>query len=140
MHGDHKSSKHRELMEKAEAKQRESMQKESDAEELETQAVLTERNVHRLCDALLYNGRQRGMVERDRAIEERRVAEMGEKLSKYKREAENYGAAAQAMRDEEARLEAAVYKLEEEAEEADQAAEAAEEEAERLERELKSTW
>ena len=94
MHGDHKSSKHRELMEKAEAKQRESMQKESDAEELETQAVLTERNVHRLCDALLYNGRQRGMVERDRAIEERRVAEMGEKLSKYKRKAMNYEAAA----------------------------------------------
>ena len=103
-------------------------------------AVLTERNVHRQCDALLYNGRQRGMVERDRAIEERRVAEMGEKLSKYKREAANYEAAARAMRDEEAGLEAAVYKLEEEAEEADRAAEAAEEEAERLERELKSTW
>ena len=44
------------------------------------------------------------------------------------------------MREENAGLEAAVYKLEEEAEEADQAAEAAEEEAERLERELKSTW
>jgi len=87
MHGDHKSSKHRELMEKAEAKQRESMQKERDAENLERQAVETERNVHRLCDALLYNGRQRGMVERDRDIEERRVAEMAEKLSVYKREA-----------------------------------------------------
>jgi len=35
---------------------------------------------------LLYNGRQRGMVERDRDIEERRVAEMAEKLSVYKRE------------------------------------------------------
>jgi len=70
----------------AEAKQRESMQKERDAENLERQAVETERNVHRLCDALLYNGRQRGMVERDRDIEERRVAEMAEKLSVYKRE------------------------------------------------------
>ena len=100
----------------------------------------TERNVHRLCDALLHSGEQRRMIEADKAIEERRVAEMGEKLSKYKRKAMNYEAAARAMREEKAGLEAAVYKLEEEAEEADRAAEAAEEEAERLEQELKLTW
>merc|ERR1719309_1212236 len=116
MHGDHKSSKHRELMEKAEAKQRESMQKERDAENLERQAVETKRNVHRLCDALLYNGRQRGMVERDRDIEERRRDEMAEKLAVYKREVANCETTARVMREEEARLEAIYYRLEEEAE------------------------
>ena len=47
---------------------------------------------------------------------------MGEKLAQYKREATNYEAAARAMLEEEAVLETAGYKLEEEAEEADRAA------------------
>ena len=116
----------------------------------------TERNVHRLCDTLIYSGRQRwpvlnlillirdikspimsetsnikntikcsmfrGMIERDRDLEERRRDEMGEKLSVYKREVKSVGnqswpipnwnlqvanveTTARVMRDEEARLE-----------------------------------
>ena len=56
------------------------------------------------------------MVEAEKAAEEGRVAEMGEKLAQYKREAANYKAAARAMLEEEAALENAGYKLEEEAE------------------------
>ena len=77
MHGNHKSARHRTLVAQAEAKQRyilpqpvspdpqllcisrEAMLKDKEAEALESQAVETERNVHRLCDALLFNGRQR---------------------------------------------------------------------------------
>ena len=44
-----------------EVKQRESMQKERDAEYLNRQAVETVKNVDRHCETLLYNGRQRGM-------------------------------------------------------------------------------
>ena len=137
LHGNHKSAKHHSLMKQAEAKQKEAMQKDKDAADLEQQARETERNVHWLCDALLYNGRQRGMVERDRDIEERRRNEMAEKLAVYKREVGNCETTARVMRDEEARLEDICYRLEEEAEEADRAAAIADEEAEELEEELR---
>ena len=137
LHGNHKRAKHHSLMKEAEAKQKEAMQKDKDAADLEQQARETERNVHWLCDALLYNGRQRGMVERDRDIEERRRNEMAEKLAVYKREVGNCETTARVMRDEEARLEDICYRLEEEAEEADRAAAIADEEAEELEEELR---
>ena len=49
LHGNHKSAKHRFLMEQAKAKQEEAMQKDREAEDLEKMAVETERNVLRLC-------------------------------------------------------------------------------------------
>jgi len=136
LHGNHKSAKHQSLMQEAEAKQREAMAKDSEAADLERQAVETERNVHRLCDSLIYNGRQRGMIERDRDIEERRRDEMAEKLSVYKREVANCETTARLMRDEEARLEAIYNSLEEQADRADRVADIAEEEAKMLEKEL----
>merc|ERR1719397_2102619 len=128
LHGNHKSAKHQSLMQQAEAKQREAMQKDIDAEGLERQAVETERNVHRLCDSLLHNGRQRGMIERDRDIEERRRDEIAEKLSVYKREVANCETTARVNREEEARLEEVYNRLEEEADRADLVAAIAEEE------------
>merc|ERR1712181_50944 len=107
------------------------MKKDSDAEDLERQAVETERNVHRLCDSLLYNGRQRGMIERDRDIDERRRNEMGEKLALYKREVANCETTARLMREEGARLEEVYNRLEEEADRADLVAAIAGEEAQR---------
>ena len=91
------------------------MRKERDASELEKLAHDGERNIHRLCDQLLVNGRQvrvisiisaistyiiyniiyiiynivylqRGDVQRDREREEARVAEMAQNLERYKRE------------------------------------------------------
>jgi len=136
LHGNHKSAKHRSLMHQAEAKQREAMQKDIDAEDLERQAVETERNIHRLCDSLLHNGRQRSMIQRDRDIEERRRDEIAEKLAVYKREVANCETTARLMREEEARLEEVYNRLEEEADRADLVAAIAEEELQRLEREL----
>ena len=112
------------------------MQKDREAEDLEKMAVETERNVLRLCESLVNNGRQRGMVERDRDLEERRVAEVAEKLAVYKREVGNCETTARVMREEEARLESVYNRLEDEALEADRVADMAEEEARRLEQEL----
>ena len=136
LHGNHKSAKHRFLMEQAKARQEEAMQKDREAEDLEKMAVETERNVLRLCESLVNNGRQRGMVERDRDLEERRVAGMAEKLAVYKREVANCETTARVMREEEARLESVYNRLEDEALEADRVADMAEEEARRLEQEL----
>ena len=83
-----------------EVKQREAMQKERDAEYLDRQAVETEKNFHRHCKTLLYNGRQRGMVERERDIEQRGVAKMAEKLSVFKWEVANCEKTAWALREE----------------------------------------
>ena len=137
LHGNHKSAQHKSLMEQAiKAKQEKAMEKEREAEDLEKMAVQTERNVLRLCDDLVNDGRQRGMVERDRNLEERRVAEMAEKLAVYKREVANCETTARVMREEEARLENVYNRLEDEALEADRVADMAEEEARKLEQEL----
>ena len=112
------------------------MQKDSEAEDLEKMAVQTERIVLRLCEYLVNNGRQRGVVERDRDLELRRVAEMAEKLAVYKREVANCETTARVMREEEAQLESVYNRLEDEALEADRVADMAEEEARRLEQEL----
>ena len=74
----------------------------------------------------------RGMVERDRDIEERRRDEMAEKLVVYKRAVANCETTARVMREEEARLEEVYNRLEEEAERADRVAAIAEEEARRF--------
>ena len=44
-----------------------------------------ERNIHRLCDQLLVNGRQRGDVEKERKLEEDRVSEMAASLERYRK-------------------------------------------------------
>jgi hypothetical protein len=43
----------------AEAKQRESMRRDREAEDNEKMAAEGERNLHRLCDRMIANGRQR---------------------------------------------------------------------------------
>merc|ERR1711942_216716 len=63
-------SKHRELLQKAEEKQREAMRKDRDAEEHDRSATEGQRNVHRLCDSLLANGRMRSEVEREKERED----------------------------------------------------------------------
>ena len=55
-------SKHKELLQKAEEKEREAMRKDREAEEADRSATEGDRNVHRLCDSLLANGRMRGEV------------------------------------------------------------------------------
>ena len=60
------------------------MRREREADDLETMAADGERNIYRLCQQLLVNGRQRGDVMRER--EERRVAEISQNLKRYKRE------------------------------------------------------
>ena len=62
------------------------MRKEREADDLEILAVDGERNIHRLCDQLLVNGRQRGDVQRKLEREERRVAEISLTLDMYNRE------------------------------------------------------
>ena len=57
--------------------------------QLNVQALSGERNIHRLADSLLVNGRQRGDVEKERDREEKRVAKVAEDLERYKREIGN---------------------------------------------------
>merc|ERR1719336_2667545 len=93
----------RSLLEEAERKIREAMTKERDASDLEKLAHDGERNIHRLCDQLLVNGRQRGDVQKEREREEARVAEMAQNLERYKREVANCLTAARSLRAEGAR-------------------------------------
>ena len=149
----------------AEAKQREAMRREREAEDNEKmvrieieskhnnihpcipQAADGERNVHRLCDQMLVNGRQRlvinsmmdiifilysrGDVQREKEREERRVAEISQNLERYKREIGNCQTAAREMRAEEARMNDLHDKYLEEADKAERQARLAEEEAAR---------
>ena len=69
----------------AERKMREAMTKDREAKDLERLALDGERNIHRLCDQLLVNGRQRGDVEKERKIEENRVSEMAASLERYRK-------------------------------------------------------
>ena len=64
---------------------REAMTKDREAKDLERLALDGERNIHRLCDQLLVNGRQRGDVEKERKIEENRVSEMAASLERYRK-------------------------------------------------------
>ena len=80
------------------------MRRERETDDLETIAADGERNIHRLCQQLLANGKQRADVKREKEREERRVAEIGETLASYKREIGNCQTASNEMRDEEARL------------------------------------
>ena len=64
------------LLEQAEAKQREAMKREREADDLERMSIDGKRNIHRLCQQLLVNVRQRGDIQREKEREERRVAEM----------------------------------------------------------------
>ena len=140
LHGDrgrHGNQGHRHLLERANANQREAMRREQDAEDSERNATEGEMNVGQLCDLLLAQGRERDVVQQDRLLEERRVAEMAEKLATYKREVANCETASREMRQDEARFEQMVYKLEEEAEKATKVAEVAEQEANRLEGEVR---
>ena len=79
----------RDLLEQAEAKQIKSHRREREADDLQKLASGGERNIHRLCDQLLVNGRQRGDVQKEKEREERRVAALGETLWRYKREMGN---------------------------------------------------
>ena len=96
-----------------------------------------ERNVQGLCDSLPAYGRMRGEVEREKEREEKRVAEMAEKLKTYKIEVANCEYLSRKLRDEEARLGAMCYRLDEEADRAERMAVLAEEEANRLEAEIR---
>ena len=58
----------------AEAKQREAIAKDRDADNEERLAVDRERNIHRLCDQMLLRGRQRAQSERIKEQEERRFS------------------------------------------------------------------
>ena len=135
--GTSERSKHRELLQKAEEKQREAMRKDRESEEHDRSATEGERNVHRLCDSLLANGRMRSEVEREKEREEKRVAEMGEKLKTYKIEVANCEYLSRRLRDEEARLESVYNTLDEEADEAERIAVLAEHEAYKLESEIR---
>jgi len=125
----------RNLLEEAERKIREAMVKERDASDLEKLAHDGERNIHRLCDQLLVNGRQRGDVQRDREREEARVAEMAQNLERYKREVANCLTAARSLRAEEERLDHEAAEKEEQARRLEQEATSLDQEAARLERE-----
>merc|ERR1719319_1683533 len=92
LHGDrgrHGNQGHRHLLERANDNQREAMRREQDAEDNERNATEGEMNVGQLCDLLPAQGRERDVVQQDRRLEERRVAEMAEKLATYKREVAN---------------------------------------------------
>jgi len=127
----------RRLLEEAERKMREAMAKEREAKDLERLALDGERNIHRLCDQLLVNGRQRGDVEKERKMEEDRVSEMATSLERYKREIANCLTAAKNLRAEEARMDREACEKAEQAEKLDREAKALDEEAARLEREAR---
>ena len=93
-----------------------------------------ERNIHRLCQKLLVNGRQKGDVKREKEREERRVAEIAQNPERYKREIGNCQTAASEMREEEARLDRLHGRYMEAAVEAERKASLEEVEAARLER------
>lgn len=127
----------RRLLEEAERKMREAMTKDREAKDLERLALDGERNIHRFCDQLLVNGRQRGDVEKERKREEDRVSEMAASLERYKREIGNCLTAARSLRAEEARMDREAYEKAEQAERLEREARALDEEAARLEREAK---
>ena len=139
---------------------REAMTKDREAKDLERLALDGERNIHRLCDQLLVNGRQRGDVEKERKIEENRVSEMAASLERYrrlftltckltyfsiyvdiqlryKREIGNCLTAARNLRAEEERMDKEAYEKAEQAERLESEARALDEEAARLEREAR---
>jgi len=126
----------RALLEEAERKQREAMRKESEAQDLEGLAQDGERDIVRLCDKMLVNGRRRADVQREKEREEGRVAELAVDLQRYKREKENCRTAARELREEEKRYDEEELRATEEAERAERQAELADEEAARLEREV----
>ena len=129
-------SNHAELLLKAEEKQREAMRMDREAEESDRRAIEGEHNVHRLCNQLLVQGMVRGTLEREKEEEEKKVAELAEKLRTYKIEAANCEYLSLKRRGEEARLDQEWYQLTAEAEEAEQAALQAEQEANRIEKEI----
>lgn len=75
-------------LEEAERKQRIALQKEREADDLKSLAADGERNIHRLCDQMLENGRKRADVEREKEKEELVVAQLANDLQRYKREKE----------------------------------------------------
>ena len=66
--------KAKELLERAEAKQREAIAKDRDADNEERLAADRQRTIQRLCDKLLLRGRQREQNERVKEQEERRFS------------------------------------------------------------------
>ena len=81
-----------------------------------------ERNIHRLCQKLLLNGRQKGDVKREKEREERRVAEIVQNMERYKREIWNCQTAAREMKEKDARLDRLHTRYMEVAEEAERKA------------------
>ena len=132
-----RKSKQKELLLKAEEKQRHAMQKDFESKECERSAREGEKNVHRLCNRLLANERMRSEVKRQKKEEEQKVFEMGEQLKKLKIESANFQALARKLRNEEAEADAAYFRLEEEADRAKILANHAKNVARQLESETK---
>ena len=127
----------RRLLEQAERKMREAMTKEKEASDLEKLALDGERNIGRLCDQLLVNGRQRGDVENERKREEARVDEVATQLDRYKREIAKCLTEARNLRAEEGLMKREARDKAEQAERLEREAQALDQEAATLEREFK---
>jgi len=128
---------HRALLEEAERKMRSAIDKEREANDLQRLVTEGDRNIQRMCDQMLVNGRARAEAEQDRKREEDKVAEMAQNLETYKREIQNCLTAARNLREEEARLDREAGEKEEKADRLEMEAKRLDEEAVRLEREAR---
>jgi len=128
---------HRALLEEAERKMRSAIDKEREANDLQRLVTEGDRNIQRMCDQMLVNGRARSEAEQDRKREEDKVAEMAQNLETYKREIQNCLTAARNLREEEARLDREAGEKEEKADRLEMEAKRLDEEAVRLEREAR---
>merc|ERR1719410_483058 len=125
---------HRALLEEAERKMRSAIGKEREANDLQRLVTEGDRNIQRMCDQMLVNGRARADAEQDRRTEEQKVADMAQNLERYKREIGNCLTAARNLREEEARLNREAGDKEEKADRLEMEARRLEEEAARSER------
>ena len=77
------------MLEEAERKQILSNRKQQESKDLEELADDGERHIHRLCNKMLENGRQRVEYRSQMERAERKVAQLGSFLHGLKREKEN---------------------------------------------------
>ena len=117
----------------------EAQRNERHVEDLKNLVSDGERNLVRMGDQLLINGRHRLDVERERKGEEDKVREISQSVQQQKNKVEEQRAHMRRFRQEEERLEREYHEKMDEAERFDREARELEEEAARLEREAKPT-
>ena len=113
----------------------EAQRNERNVEDYQELVTNGERNLVRMGDQLLVNGRHRLEVERERKEQEDKVREISQQLQVFKNKVDTQKANVKRLREEEDRLDREYYDKMDEADRYEREAQELEQEAARLERE-----